>query len=114
MGVKHPHARSHGGVFLDLRATQVAVADDELSRFLMGAATAAHAQTLLSRLEHASEAGLAAPLGVVLLVSPHGLHVTYGLGHFLEDEPVTVHFAASAALTAAHELAAKIALSAPA
>ena len=58
------------------------VADDELGRFLMGAATAAHAQTLLSRLEHASEAGLAAPLGVVLLVSPHGLDVTYGLGHF--------------------------------
>ena len=52
----------------------------ELSRFLMGAATAAHAQTLLSGgSSAASEAGLCGGgLGVVLLVSPHGLDVTYG------------------------------------
>jgi hypothetical protein len=100
-------ARSHNGVFLDLHATQLAVPDHELSRFLIGAATAAHAKTLLTNFKPA-------PLGVVLLVSPHGLHVTYGLGHFLDDEPVTVRFPppAPAALTA-NELAEKIARSAP-
>ena len=103
-------ARSHNGVFLDLHATQLAVPDHELSRFLIGAATAAHAKTLLTNLQ-------LAPLGVVLLVSPHGLHVTYGLGHFLDDEPVTVRFtppAPAAPPLTAHELAEKIARSAPA
>ena len=110
-------ARSHAGVFLDLHATQLAVPDHELRRFLIGAATAAHASTLLSvlpKLEAEEERGAA--LGVVLLVSPHGLHVTYGLGHFLDDEPVTVHFpppAPAAPALTANELAEKIARSAP-
>lgn len=101
--------RSRDGVFLDLHATQLAVPDHELSRFLIGAATAAHAKTLLTNLK-------LAPLGVVLLVSPHGLHVTYGLGHFLDEEPVTVRFpppAPAAPPLTAHELAEKIARSAP-
>ena len=103
-------ARSHNGVFLDLHATHLAVPDHELSRFLVGAATAAHAKTLLTTLT-------LAPLGLVLLVSPHGLHVTYGLGHFLDDEPVTVRFpppAPAAPPLTAHELAEQIARSAPA
>lgn len=114
--------RSHDGVFLDLHATQLAVPDHELSRFLIGAATAAHAKTLLTNLKLAEERsvpalfGVPAPLGVVLLVSPHGLHVTYGLGHFLDEEPVTVRFpppAPAAPPLTAHELAEKIARSAP-